>query len=148
MQYYRIHHCFVFDSYMFLFQYMFDYEGNSYLDAYNNVPHVGHCHPRVIDAASKQMKKLNTNTRYLYDIINMYGGKLLKKFNKSLNRVYFVNSGSEASDLAIKLALAYSKNKNIMVIENGYHGHTQRGTDISAYKFNHPKGLGKKAAAA
>ena len=126
------------------FQYMFDYEGNSYLDAYNNVPHVGHCHPRVIDAASKQMKKLNTNTRYLYDIINMYGGKLLKKFNKSLNRVYFVNSGSEASDLAIKLALAYSKNKNIMVIENGYHGHTQRGTDISAYKFNHPKGQGKK----
>ena len=90
------------------------------------------------------MKKLNTNTRYLYDIINMYGGKLLKKFNKSLNRVYFVNSGSEASDLAIKLALAYSKNKNIMVIENGYHGHTQRGTDISAYKFNHPKGQGKK----
>ena len=126
------------------FQYMFDYEGNSYLDAYNNVPHVGHCHPRVIDAASKQMKKLNTNTRYLYDIINMYGGKLLKKFNKSLNRVYFVNSGSEASDLAIKLALAYSKNKNIMVMENGYHGHTQRGTDISAYKFNHPKGQGKK----
>jgi len=126
------------------FQYMFDYEGNTYLDAYNNVPHVGHCHPRVIDAASKQMKKLNTNTRYLYDIINMYGGKLLKKFNKSLNRVYFVNSGSEASDLAIKLALAYSKNKNIMVMENGYHGHTQRGTDISAYKFNHPKGQGKK----
>ena len=126
------------------FQYMFDYEGNSYLDAYNNVPHVGHCHPGVIEAASKQMKKLNTNTRYLYDIINRYGRKLLKKFNKSLNRVYFVNSGSEASDLAIKLALAYSKNKNIMVLENGYHGHTQRGTDISAYKFNHVRGQGKK----
>ena len=126
------------------FQYMFDYEGNSYLDAYNNVPHVGHCHPGVIEAASKQMKKLNTNTRYLYDIINRYGIKLLEKFNKSLNRVYFVNSGSEASDLAIKLALAYSKNKNIMVLENGYHGHTQRGTDISAYKFNHVRGQGKK----
>ena len=126
------------------FQYMFDYEGNSYLDAYNNVPHVGHCHPGVIEAASKQMKKLNTNTRYLYDIINRYGRKLLKKFNKSLNRVYFVNSGSEASDLAIKLALAYSKNNNIMVLENGYHGHTQRGTDISAYKFNHVRGQGKK----
>ena len=126
------------------FQYMFDYEGNSYLDAYNNVPHVGHCHPGVIEAASKQMKKLNTNTRYLYDIINRYGIKLLKKFNKSLNRVYFVNSGSEASDLAIKLALAYSKNKNIMVLENGYHGHTQRGTDISSYKFNHVRGQGKK----
>ena len=126
------------------FQYMFDYEGNSYLDAYNNVPHVGHCHPGVIEAASKQMKKLNTNTRYLYDIINRYGIKLLEKFNKSLNRVYFVNSGSEASDLAIKLALAYSKNNNIMVLENGYHGHTQRGTDISAYKFNHVRGQGKK----
>ena len=126
------------------FQYMFDYEGNSYLDAYNNVPHVGHCHPGVIEAASKQMKKLNTNTRYLYDIINRYGRKLLKKFNKSLNRVYFVNSGSEASDLAIKLALAYSKNNNIMVLENGYHGHTQRGTEISAYKFNHVRGQGEK----
>tara|TARA_B100000614_G_scaffold81029_1_gene72565 strand:- start:164 stop:2398 length:2235 start_codon:yes stop_codon:yes gene_type:complete len=126
------------------FQYMFDYDGNSYLDAYNNVPHVGHCHPGVIEAASKQMKKLNTNTRYLYNIINKYGYKLLKKFHKSLNKIYFVNSGSEASDLAIKLALAYSNNKNIMVMENGYHGHTQRGTDISEYKFNHVRGQGKK----
>ncbi|MEC7878101.1 MAG: aminotransferase class III-fold pyridoxal phosphate-dependent enzyme [Bacteroidota bacterium] len=126
------------------FQYMFDIHGKTYLDAYNNVPHVGHSHPKVIEAASKQMKKLNTNTRYLYDIIQIYGSRLLNKFPKTLNKIYFVNSGSEASDLAIKLALSYSKNKKIMVMENGYHGNTQRCTDISDYKFNNKKGQGKK----
>ena len=126
------------------FQYMFDIEGNSFLDAYNNIPIVGHAHPKVNDAISKQIKKLNTNTRYIYDKLYEYGNKLLKKFPKKLNKIYFVNSGSEASDLAIKIALSHSKNKKIMVIENGYHGHTQRGTDISHYKYNNKKGQGSK----
>ena len=126
------------------FQYMFDNNGNSYLDAYNNIPLVGHAHPVVNDAISKQIKKLNTNTRYIYDNLYDYGKRLLKKFPKRLNKIYFVNSGSEASDLAIKIALSHSKNKNIMVVQNGYHGHTQRGTDISHYKYGDNKGQGIK----
>ena len=126
------------------FQYMFDNEGNTFLDAYNNIPLVGHAHPKVNDAISKQIKKLNTNTRYLYDKLYEYGKKLLNKFPKKLNKIYLVNSGSEASDLAIKIALSHSKNNDIMVVENGYHGHTQRGTDISHYKFNNKKGQGAK----
>lgn len=126
------------------FQYMFDKSGNTFLDAYNNIPIVGHSHPKVTRAISKQIKKLNTNTRYIYDQLYDYGSKLIKKFPKKLSKIYFVNSGSEASDLAIKIALSHSKNKKIMVVENGYHGHTQRGTDISHYKFNNKRGQGLK----
>jgi len=126
------------------FQYMFDKYGNTFLDAYNNIPIVGHSHPRVSKAISYQIKKLNTNTRYIYDQLYDYGSRLIRKFPKKLSKIYFVNSGSEASDLAIKIALSHSKNKNIMVIENGYHGHTQRGTDISHYKFNNKRGQGLK----
>ena len=123
---------------------MFDNRGNTFLDAYNNIPLVGHAHPKVNYAISRQIKKLNTNTRYIYDKLYEYGNRLLKKFPKKLNKIYFVNSGSEASDLAIKIALSHSKNKKIMVVENGYHGHTQRGTDISHYKYNNKKGQGIK----
>ena len=126
------------------FQYMFDKSGNTFLDAYNNIPIVGHSHPKVTRAISKQINKLNTNTRYIYDQLYDYGSRLIKKFPKKLSKIYFVNSGSEASDLAIKIAFSHSKKNKIMVIENGYHGHTQRGTDISHYKFNNEKGQGKK----
>ena len=126
------------------FQYMFDNEGKTYLDAYNNIPIVGHAHPKINDAITRQIKKLNTNTRYLHDNLYKYAKKLLNKFPKRLNKIYFVNSGSEASDLAIKMALNHSKNKKIMVVENGYHGHTQTGTDISHYKYGNKKGQGLK----
>ncbi len=126
------------------FQYMFDNLGNSYLDAYNNIPIVGHAHPKINEAISNQSKKLNTNTRYIYEGLYDYSKMLLKKFPKKLNKIYFVNSGSEASDLAIKLALSHSRNEKVMVLENGYHGNTQRGTEISHYKFSQKKGIGKK----
>lgn len=126
------------------FQYMYDTQGNTFLDAYNNIPHVGHAHPKVVEAGQRQMAKLNTNTRYLYDQLAEYAEKLLAKFPFSLNKVYFVNSGSAASDLAIRLALAYSKNRKIMVMEHGYHGNTQMSIDISDYKFNSKKGQGQK----
>jgi len=86
------------------FQYMYDAYGNTYLDAYNNIPHVGHSHPKVVEAGQRQMAKLNTNTRYLYDSLNEYAEKLLSKFPDSLNKVYFVNSGSAANDLALRIA--------------------------------------------
>lgn len=126
------------------FQYMYDAYGNTFLDAYNNIPHVGHSHPKVVKAGQIQMSKLNTNTRYLYDILNTYAEKLLSKFPTTLNKVFFVNSGSEANDLAIRMAKKHTSNSNVMVIEHGYHGHTQIGIDISDYKFSNPKGQGQK----
>lgn len=126
------------------FQYMYDGEGNTYLDAYNNIPHVGHSHPIVVQSGQKQMAVLNTNTRYLYQHLSAYATKLLEKFPSTLNKVYFVNSGSAASDLAIRIAKIYTGKKKVMVMEHGYHGHTQTSTDISDYKFNHPKGQGQK----
>jgi 4-aminobutyrate aminotransferase-like enzyme/Ser/Thr protein kinase RdoA (MazF antagonist) len=126
------------------FQYMYDAEGNTFLDAYNNIPHVGHSHPKVVEAGQRQMAKLNTNTRYLYDVLNLYAEKLMSKFPPSLNKVFFVNSGSAASDLAIRLAQTYTGYKNIMVMQHGYHGHTQTDIDISDYKFSNKKGQGQK----
>ncbi|QKX06599.1 aminotransferase class III-fold pyridoxal phosphate-dependent enzyme [Aquimarina sp. TRL1] len=126
------------------FQYMYDTSGNTYLDAYNNIPHVGHSHPVVVNAGQQQMATLNTNTRYLYHQLADYAEKLLDKFPPSLNKVYFVNSGSAASDLAIRIAKIHTGQEKIMVLEHGYHGHTQTATDISDYKFNNPKGQGQK----
>jgi ethanolamine-phosphate phospho-lyase len=127
------------------FQYMYDTDGNTFLDAYNNIPHVGHSHPKVVAAGQKQMALLNTNTRYLYDLLPTYAEKLLSKFPKSLNKVYFVNSGSAASDLAMRMVHAHTKHEKIMVMEHGYHGNTQMSMDISDYKFSNEKGDGKKS---
>jgi ethanolamine-phosphate phospho-lyase len=126
------------------FQYMYAADGSTILDAYNNIPHVGHAHPRVVAAGQKQMAKLNTNTRYLYDELADYAEKLLEKFPAKLNKIYFVNSGSAATDLAIRMAKNHTKHKGVMVMEHGYHGHTQAAIDISDYKFNNPKGQGQK----
>ncbi|MFK8013692.1 MAG: aminotransferase class III-fold pyridoxal phosphate-dependent enzyme [Marinicellaceae bacterium] len=126
------------------FQYMYDVNGNTFLDAYNNIPHVGHCHPKIVETGQRQMAQLNTNTRYLYNPLIDYSEKLLTKFPQSLNKVYFVNSGSAASDLAIRMAKAHTQHNNLMVMEHGYHGNTQSSIDISDYKFNNPKGQGQK----
>ena len=126
------------------FQYMYDAQGNTYLDAYNNIPHVGHSHPQVVEAGQRQMARLNTNTRYLYNQLNDYAEKLLSYFHDVLNKVYFVNSGSSASDLAIRLAMAHTGHEQMMVMEHGYHGNTQNAIDISDYKFSNPKGQSKK----
>ena len=126
------------------FQYMYDADGNTFLDAYNNIPHVGYSHPKVVSAGQRQMAKLNTNTRYLYNQLSDYAEKLLAKFPPKLNMVYFVNSGSAASDLAIRMAKNHTGNRGVMVIEHGYHGNTQIAMDLSDYKFNHPNGEGKK----
>ena len=125
------------------FQFMFDRYGSSFLDAYNNIPHVGHQHPRVVESGQRQMAKLNTNTRYLYDPLQEYAEKLLSKFPSTLNKVYFVNSGSAASDLAVRLAQTYSQKQGMVVMEHGYHGNTRMGIDISPYKYQSKGGKGK-----
>jgi len=126
------------------FQYMYDAYGNTFLDAYNNIPQVGHSHPKVVEAGQRQMAKLNTNTRYLYDSLNEYAEKLLSKFAGSLDKVFFVNSGSAATDLALRMAEVHTGSKRTMVMEHGYHGNTLSAVDVSYYKFSNPKGTGRK----
>lgn len=125
-----------------LFQYMYAADGNTYLDAYNNIPHVGHCHPAVTEAASRQIRKLNTNTRYLFESYVSYSGQLLSLFPVSLDKVFLVNSGSEASDLAIRIAKTVTGKKGVAVLEWSYHGHTQNGINISSHKFDKQGGSG------
>lgn len=126
------------------FQYMYDAYGNTFLDAYNNIPHIGHAHPEITKIASQQIGTLNTNTRYLFDAFPEYAEALLSKFPETLDTVFFVNSGSAASDLAIRLANAYTQQNTIMVMEHGYHGNTQMAIDISHYKYANKKGQGEK----
>ena len=128
------------------FQYMYDANGKTYLDCYNNIPQVGHCHPRVVEAGQKAMARLNTNTRYLNDAYNEYGENLTAKFPDRLTKVFYVNSGSAASDLALRLALGHTRKKGIVVIEHGYHGNTRMGIDISHYKYGRKGGAGKHNA--
>lgn len=123
-------------------QYLFDETGRQYLDAYNNVPHVGHCHPRVIEAACKQMAVLNTNTRYLHDTINRYAEALCATLPEPLSVCFFVNSASEANELALRLARAHTRQKDMIVLEAAYHGHTTGLVDISPYKHDGPGGSG------
>ncbi len=124
------------------FQYMYDSSGNTYLDAYNNIPHIGHCHPRVSEAISCQTRKLNTNTRYLYDSIAEYTDRLISYFPNKLERVFYVNSGSEASDLAVRIARNFNGRSKILVLKDGYHGNSTLGIEISSYKFEGKGGLG------
>jgi 4-aminobutyrate aminotransferase-like enzyme/Ser/Thr protein kinase RdoA (MazF antagonist) len=125
-----------------LFQYMYDATGGTYLDAYNNIPHVGHTHPAVVEAAVKQMRQLNTNTRYLYDVYAGYSENLLSLFPANLDQLMLVNSGSEASDLAVRIARTVTGKKGMAVLEWSYHGNTQNGIHISAYKFDRKGGTG------
>lgn len=127
------------------FQYMYDAAGHTYLDVYNNVPHVGHCHPKVVRAGQAHMARLNTNTRYLYDRLHDYSERLLALFPESLSKVFYVNSGSAAADLAIRLARTHTGRNPIMVLEHGYHGNTVAGIEISSYKFEHTGGPGQPA---
>ena len=126
-------------------QYLYDDEGRQYLDAYNNVAHVGHCHPRVVQAASEQMRRLNTNTRYLHDLINEYAQRLTSTLPTSLSVCFFVNSGSEANELALRLARAHTNQKDLIVLEHAYHGNTTTLIDISPYKHEGRGGQGAPA---
>lgn len=125
-------------------QYLYDETGRAYLDAYNNVPLVGHSHPRVVRAIQKQVALLNTNTRYLDDTINRYAERLSQLLPKPLGVCYFVNSGSEANELALRLARAHTGREDVIVLEHAYHGNTNTLIDISPYKFNGPGGGGRK----
>lgn len=117
-------------------QYLYDELGNRYLDCINNVAHVGHGNRRVLEAVSKQLSLLNTNSRFLHDNLSLYASKLTATFPKELSVCYLVNSGSEANDLAIRLARAHTKRKDIISLDGAYHGNLTSTMAISPYKLD------------
>lgn len=124
-------------------QHVWDAEGRIYLDAINNVPHVGHCHPRVVEAIARQTAHLATNTRYLYSAMAEYTERLVATLPEPLRVCYLVSSGSEANELALRLARAYTKKRGVVAVEGAYHGNTQALIEISHYKFAGPGGEGR-----
>ena len=123
-------------------QYLYSSSGEKYLDLVNNVCHVGHCNPHVVSAGQKQMAELNTNTRYIYDGLTQYIQRLSNTLPEGLDFGFLVNSGSEANELAIRLARSYTDNHDIVVMEGAYHGHTGMLINLSPYKFRGPGGKG------
>ncbi|WP_457963643.1 aspartate aminotransferase family protein [Arthrobacter sp. D1-29] len=110
---------------------LFDPEGNEYLDVYNNVPSVGHAHPKVIAAVHEQMQTLNTNTRYVQESILDYSEQLLSTFPAELGNVMFTCTGSEANDLAMRVAKYVTGNQGIIVTSGAYHGLTAEVSSFS-----------------
>jgi len=127
--------------------YLFDDGGRRYLDLVNNVCHVGHCHPHVVAAAQRQMTELNTNTRYLHDNLAEYALRLSDTFANPLSVCFFVCTGTEANDLALRLARAHTGSKEIIVLDHAYHGHSPSLIEISPYKCEGPGGEGLGAHA-
>jgi 4-aminobutyrate aminotransferase-like enzyme len=125
-------------------QYLFDENGRRFLDAYNNVAHVGHCNPRVVEAGQRQMALLNTNTRYLSDNVLAFAERLITTLPEALNTCFFVNSGSEANELALRLARAHTGSVDMIVLDHAYHGNTTTMIDISPYKHDGPGGKGRQ----
>ena len=123
-------------------QYLYDAEGLRYLDAVNNIQHVGHCHPKVVSAAMEQNTLLNTNTRYLDETIVRYAKLLTKKLPDGLDVCFFTNSGSESNDLALRIARCITGSKETIVLDGAYHGHLSSLIEISPYKHNAPGGEG------
>ncbi|ALC49682.1 CG8745 [Drosophila busckii] len=121
-------------------QYMFDEEGTRFLDCINNVAHVGHCHPEVVRAGAMQMATISTNNRFLHDELVQCAKNLTDKMPAELSVCFFVNSGSEANDLALRLARNYTRRQDVITLDHAYHGHLQSVMEISPYKFNQPGG--------
>lgn len=123
--------------------YLYEPDGRSYLDLVNNVAHVGHSHPRVVAAGQKQMALLNTNTRYINQNAIEYARALASTFPDPLSVIFFVNSGSEANDLALRLAQSHTQARGMLVLDHAYHGHLSSIIDISPYKFAGRGGQGR-----
>ena len=124
-------------------QYLYDADGREYIDAVNNVAHVGHCHPRVVAAGQQQMALLNTNSRYLHSHIVRYAERLCATLPDPLRVCFFVNSGSEACDLALRLARTHTRSRATVVIDGAYHGNSSELVRISPYKYDGPGGEGQ-----
>ena len=124
-------------------QYLYDVDGHQYLDCMNNVPLVGHSHPRVTEAVSRQLGLVNTNTRFLYDQLVDYAERLADLLPDPLTVCFFVNSGSEANELALRLARTHTGRDGATVLAGAYHGNTSALVDVSPYKFGGRGGRGR-----
>ncbi|HEU4985653.1 MAG TPA: aspartate aminotransferase family protein [Rhizobiaceae bacterium] len=110
---------------------LYDPDGKAYLDVYNNVASVGHCHPHVVAALSRQAGILNTHTRYLHEAVLDYAERLLKYFPPELGQVMFTCTGSEANDLALRVAKAHTGGTGFIVTQFAYHGVTNAIAEMS-----------------
>ncbi|QYX55752.1 aminotransferase class III-fold pyridoxal phosphate-dependent enzyme [Roseovarius sp. SCSIO 43702] len=122
---------------------LIDHTGRHFLDAVNNITHVGHCHPHVVNALAAQAATLNTNTRYLGEPILDYSERLAARLPEGLDTLFFVNSGSEANELALRIARTALGRKNTVVLDWAYHGNTGGMVDVSPYKFKRKGGFPK-----
>ncbi len=126
--------------------FLYDDRGRAYLDCYNNVAHLGHAHPEVVEVQARQAARLNTNTRYLHDNIVAYAEALTATLPGELAVAAFVCSGSEANDLALRMARAHTGEYGVIALEGGYHGHLTSLIEISPYKYNRKGGKGRPAS--
>ncbi|KPH07469.1 aspartate aminotransferase family protein (plasmid) [Rhizobium acidisoli] len=110
---------------------LWDADGRRYLDCYNNVPHVGHCHPRVVEAITRQASTLNTHTRYLHEGILDYVDRLTATFDRSLNAAILTCTGSEANDVALRMAQAVTGKTGVIATNHTYHGNTAAVSQLS-----------------
>jgi 4-aminobutyrate aminotransferase-like enzyme/murein DD-endopeptidase MepM/ murein hydrolase activator NlpD len=123
-------------------QFLYDENGRKYLDSLNNVTHVGHCHPKVVEAITKQSQLLNTNSRLVYEGIVRYAERLVDTLPDPLSVCYFVCTGSEANDLALRLARHYTGQHDMLILDGAYHGNTTAVEQISPNRFDGPGGKG------
>ncbi|WP_022879197.1 aminotransferase class III-fold pyridoxal phosphate-dependent enzyme [Microbacterium sp. B19] len=122
-------------------EYLIGVDGRVYLDMVNNVASVGHAHPRIHAAVSRQTRLLNTNSRFHYAAITEYGERLAALLPDELDTVFFVNSGSEAVDLAIRLAMAATSRQDIVAMAEAYHGWTYASDAVSTSIADNPNAL-------
>jgi 4-aminobutyrate aminotransferase-like enzyme len=120
---------------------LYDADGRRYLDAYNNVPHVGHCHPHVVEAIARQAAILNTHTRYLHEGIVTYAERLTALFDRELSMAFLACTGSEANEIALRMATVCTGHKGILCTKFAYHGNTTAVAQISTV-FPPPEGFG------
>lgn len=113
---------------------VWDAAGKRYLDCYNNVPHVGHCHPRVVQAISAQAATLNTHTRYLHDGVLDYIERLTASFGHGISQAIMTCTGSEANDIALRMAQAATGKTGIIATDATYHGNTMAVSQLSTRK--------------
>lgn len=119
---------------------VFDKSGKRYLDCYNNVPHVGHCHPEVVEAISMQTATLNVHSRYLHDNVLDYAEQLTATFDDSLQCVLLTCTGSEANDVAIRMARSATGNTGVIVTDHNYHGNTNSVMELATL-LSHDLGI-------
>ncbi len=122
---------------------LIDDTGRTYLDCYNNVAQLGHANPEIVEAMARQARRLNTNTRYLHDNIIAYAEALTATLPAKLKVAAFTCTGSEANDLALRMARTVTGARDVITLDWAYHGHTQALIEVSPYKYKRKGGKGR-----